>query len=565
MNAKKFSLNVIAGLMAAAMALTEAHAAPKIKWDVVVNNGDAVPDTEKTFNSYNQPSVNRKGLVVIRARSRGPQRVSGIYTRNMKHPNKSPISKVIALNSPVPQPNNNGATFNETPSFPRIDRSSDSFAFRGNHQPVWTYTPDGGDETKVGTTGIYVKPKKELITGVGKLGVVPDFSYFAVPGESEALLFDVFPGAPSPVKSRVAFKGNHTVPTADPNVFISKTGVYFRDTRNDLKPAAKKPPLPVIRIASTDTVIPNGDGVTRFGSTAPPSAAGKYMIFAGFDVEEAPTMGGLYRARMEDNAALETLVGIGDPVPGETGAFNFMSEGVSFNGRYMAFWGAWGIETKTVILVCPDEGNADRVAYCKDNDDNKAVVVPINQGFFVHDTKKGRTMMIARTGRDGFEDFVYWNYSGHVPGTSGHDDDGGDESDDSEPPRWRSASFVAVDRVRTRFRAMFKATKAIAEGETEAVQGIYLAEGPVQDLDAHYTVVDTGTRGALLDPDVEVLDAFSTAGPLIVSAVGIERDGLRGKWLVLNASMANSDASVSWAGVYAGKLPRKRLIPTPDL
>jgi hypothetical protein len=48
-------------------------------WSTVVNNGDLMPTDActadptncRTFNSYNQPSVNVNGLVVIRARSRG--------------------------------------------------------------------------------------------------------------------------------------------------------------------------------------------------------------------------------------------------------------------------------------------------------------------------------------------------------------------------------------------------------------------------------------------------------------------------------------------------------------
>jgi hypothetical protein len=49
----------------------------------------------------------------------------------------------------------------------------------------------------------------------------------------------------------------------------------------------------------------------------------------------------------------------------------------------------------------------------------------------------------------------------------------------------------------------------------------------------------------------------SDTDPLIVTAVGIERDGLRANWLAFNSSMANADASVSWAGVYVSKLPNK--------
>ncbi len=72
-----------AGLLAAATVPCGAPAdgAPKVAsaWTTVVNHGDLVPGSVKTFNSYNPPSVNAAGEVVFRARSRGPDRVAGIY------------------------------------------------------------------------------------------------------------------------------------------------------------------------------------------------------------------------------------------------------------------------------------------------------------------------------------------------------------------------------------------------------------------------------------------------------------------------------------------------------
>jgi hypothetical protein len=61
-------------------ALPESYA-----WQKVVNNFNLVPDTDsKPFNSYNQPSVNASGLIVFRARSKGPEVMSGIYQKDMK-------------------------------------------------------------------------------------------------------------------------------------------------------------------------------------------------------------------------------------------------------------------------------------------------------------------------------------------------------------------------------------------------------------------------------------------------------------------------------------------------
>ena len=141
------------------MAATAA-AAPKPKstfdWATVVNNNDLMPEApnNRTFNSYNQPSVNVDGLVVIRARSRGGDAggggggggggsgggggpTHGIYTRDMAVP--GPIVRILDRTTEVPQPNNLGTTFVETPSFPRIDMDSNTIATRGNHQPVWRY------------------------------------------------------------------------------------------------------------------------------------------------------------------------------------------------------------------------------------------------------------------------------------------------------------------------------------------------------------------------------------------------------------------------------------------
>ena len=63
-------------LLAAALCVAvTAPAAAKEKtlaWTTVVNNNDLMPPLYvRNFNSYNQPSVNARGIVVMRARSRG--------------------------------------------------------------------------------------------------------------------------------------------------------------------------------------------------------------------------------------------------------------------------------------------------------------------------------------------------------------------------------------------------------------------------------------------------------------------------------------------------------------
>ena len=74
---------------------------------------------------------------------------------------------------------------------------SDTIATRGNHQPVWTYTPLDSDETRAGTTGIYTNPFRELITGASKLGNVSEFSFFEVPSPNSPAPFSkCSPGRP---------------------------------------------------------------------------------------------------------------------------------------------------------------------------------------------------------------------------------------------------------------------------------------------------------------------------------------------------------------------------------
>ncbi len=43
----------------------------QVLWKKIVNNADVMPGTAANFNSYNQPSINSKGVVVFRARSKG--------------------------------------------------------------------------------------------------------------------------------------------------------------------------------------------------------------------------------------------------------------------------------------------------------------------------------------------------------------------------------------------------------------------------------------------------------------------------------------------------------------
>lgn len=553
---------------------TTAAAKPEFDWATVVNNNDKIPPLyERNFNSYNQPSVNLYGLVVMRARSKGGGQPAthGIYTRDMSM-DDSAIIRILDRTVEVPQPNNLGTTFIETPSFPRIDIGSDTIATRGNHQPVLQYIPEGEtEETKAGTTGIYTNPFGPLITGAAKLGTVPGFEFFQVP-ELSGTTFEVYPGSPSVAEGNtIVFKGNFTAPDAS-----AKTGIYYRELYNAQAGGISS----VVMIAnSVVTMIPSSD--TIFGSTAPPSAAGQEVVFAGFDNEDEPTLGGIYLAPLQPEPQLTTLVSIGESVPSESldNTFNRIGEGVAFDGRHVGFWGAWGEEINTVRLYCPTEGNKDRIAYC-----NKALVcegsdqtqpigdensicddesdplfgnscyqkktVPVSQGIFVHDINTHRTQVVAKTGEP-FDEFLYWNYSGKTPCTGSGDSDGG-EDEDGESVRWRSSAFIAVSGRGAAFKATFKArTGELVDGvHVDAVDGIYLKSGPGKSQTV--TVLDTTMDGQILDPDAP---QFSN-----ITELGLEREGLRGNWLVISAKMGIEDGEEEddMAGIYVTELPQRR-------
>lgn len=534
-------------------------------WYTVVNNGDYMPTDQcdpalptqscRTFNSYNQPSVNAAGLVVMRARSRGGQGLGqpahGVYTRDMAA--EGPVTRILDRTTLVPQPNNRDTVFTEPPSFPRIDIGSPTLATRGNHQPVWKVLNDNGEIVEqMGTSGIYTNPFGDLITGASKLGGVVDFSFFEVP-ELPGTSFDVFPGAPAVTDGNIiVFKGNYT------DNLIGRTGVYFRELTDapvfdpdgmPLTPAGGTHPV-VLIANSHDTLIPGT--ATVFGSTSPPSAANRMAVFAGFDNEDHPALGGIYLASLTGTQpALTTLVRIGGKVPGENQAarFNKLSEGLSFDGRFVAFWGAWGSEVKTLVLQCPAEGNAERIAFCLEQYPiGHTVQVPLHQGIFVHDIRTRQTRVVAKAPND-FDDFLYWNFSGRVPGSGEGEGEEGD--DDGELARWRSSAFVAVSGMvdgslaDATFHAAFKARigEVVASAYANPVDGIYLGKGPGNIKIT--SLIVSGTDGMLLDPEAYDSD---TGAALPVTELGIERDGFRGNALVVNASMGSEESG--WAGVY---------------
>ncbi|MBK8066307.1 MAG: hypothetical protein IPK27_01375 [Rhodanobacteraceae bacterium] len=294
--------------------------AQQLNWTVGVNNADIAPGgvAGATFKSYNQPAINNAGLLVFRARSSvgSAQQVDGIYQRNLFP--AGPVVKLLTRGDAVSDPNNtlyNGvpAGYLEFPSTPRIDATSNLIATRGQHEPVWTYLL-GTTETRIGTSGIYVFPNGVPVTGASLLGsaVEPDqftlsFPWSSVPGALLGQRFDQFPGSPAIADGRyIVYKGNYT----DLGDGLGRTGIYFRDV------VATSPVPYTGLIASSNTVIPNqpAGGTTKFGSTAPPSAANGFVYFTGLDIEEAPTLGGIYRAPIASTPPLQVIASIGGQV-----------------------------------------------------------------------------------------------------------------------------------------------------------------------------------------------------------------------------------------------------------
>lgn len=205
-------------------------------WTTVVNSNDLVPEIvppDRTFNSFNPPSVSAKGMVVFRGRSTGHSKgpVSGIFKREFEQ--GSQIVKVVARSAPnetsstlVPDPNNMEAVYIEFPSFPRISINTNVIATRGMHKPVWEWTAANGvEKERSGTTGVYVELElddgsRKLVTGASRLGSVNnDFAnVYDVPyaNKTHGGVFDVFPGAPSITDNNVvAFKGNFDEKTGE--------------------------------------------------------------------------------------------------------------------------------------------------------------------------------------------------------------------------------------------------------------------------------------------------------------------------------------------------------------
>ncbi len=537
-------------------------------WKTLSNNKTLIPDSASVaFFSYNQPSVNTAGMVVFRGRARdsaggteggstGGTGGTGGMTRGVfaldACASRPTMYTVADTNFLVPDPNNTGAQFTEFPSIPRIDIDSAVIATRGQSTPAWTLA----DGTKLGTSGVYATMPKTLGTAVNLLGGVAEFSYMQVPGATTpGTRFDQFPGSPSVTQGHyVVFKGNYTDGTT------SRTGVYYRDLN-----VAN---APVQRIADSTSLIPGT--TTPFGSTAPPSAAGGKVVFVGLDNEDAPTAGGLYLANVAPDPVLSPLVTIGNtqvpdstgtPLPPMAGAstsptFSQIGEGLSYDGRYVSFWGAWDtqdpLQMRTVARNCPTDGNKDLIKACNDQYPGGVANLPepVNQGIFVYDTTTGKLWMAARAGAtEQFQDLLFWTFSG-APATTGSSGSSGPT--DAEPPRWRASAFTAMDGARG---VLFKGVLTPPAGGTGPSSGIYGSVLSGSGMGSVFKLVAVGD-------DMSSIDPAAPAGST-VSAVSMEREALRGGWLAISVSSLNP-AQESWAGVYATYFPGAWHVQQPD-
>ena len=338
------------------------------------------------------------------------------------------------------------------------------------------------------------------MTGMSGLGNVtnttypanPDLSHFQVPNTAPGTKFDQFPGAPSPTGGdTVVFKGNWTEGTA------GRTGVYFRDVN------AKGGASPVQLIADSKTDIPGFAGTT-FGSTAPPSAAGDRVVFLGLDNEAAPTKAASTWPRSTiprlptKPVSLNTIVSIGQAVVNKVDAFfTRLGEALSFNGQQVAYWGAWGskdaggnlvTQTRAVTVSCDSIENKKTNAFCHTQDNGTTpgsgtagdglytFDVPVDQGFFITDVNSLETRLVAETGSE-YLDFVYWNFSGKVPG--------------------RRMRKMASPRVGARLHSLLPmdGTQHSRVASPDGDTGLYLSYG--NELS---TIAELGMDGSLLDP-----------------------------------------------------------------
>lgn len=523
-----------------------------LAWMPIVNNTSVLPGTTTPFASFSGVSINAAGMAAFRGTSilttsgsGETSSTSGIYTVDLA--NAGATTKLVDITTFVPQPtntlyNNAGPKFGTFPSTPYIDASSSFVGFTATH-PAIVYLPAGG---RGGDKGLYGNPGGTLVTGVAAItsaleadGSTTDYSYFQVPDMPAGTAFGAFPIAPAAVGGNtLVFKGDYLDGT------IAGTGIYYRTIGGTSA---------VGLIASThSTLMP--DNTVRFAYIGAPTAVGTSTVFVGYNRRTAPTAGGIYLASQISNApALTPLVTIGTPVPGqaETDLFTQFGDNVSFDGRNVAFWGAWGTETTTKHLTCTDNADPSLSAYCLTVFPNGYdAEVPLHQGLFVYDTTQKTLTAIAATG-GGFADFAYYMFAGIPPevpeGTTGGGNGGGGGETEVTVPL-ESPAFVLGPNVAIVSGNAQGTYQLVFKANTGGVDGLYMVSGPT--LSAIQMVLDTTMPGLTVDPGV--------ADTSIIRKIDLERFGMNGTRLGIGSTMTttNADGTTSMtSGLYAATLP----------
>ncbi len=518
------------------------HDKAALAWQTLANGVSTLPGTTTAFGVFGSPSINASGMAVFRGQSvlstsegsGESSTTTGIYTADLA--NNGKLAKVVDIATIVPDPNtlkygNTYAKFGGFPSFPNIDQASSFVGFNATHPPVISLPSNG----KAGSAGIYSNPAGALDTGVGLFvaDATTTYPYFQNP-ELPGTAFGAFPNSPAVVNGNtLVFKGDFLNGTA------VAMGVYSRDV------VAAEGTSPVALIASTySTKVPGK--TMKFGYLAAPSAVGSTVVFVGYDRKDAPTAGGIYSTPISA-PTFTTLVAIGTPVPGEdtTVTFNRFGDAVSFDGRFVGFWGAWGTETTNVHVTCPTDDAAVQ-AYCLTIFPNGYdATVPVHQGMFVYDTANSTLAVVAKTGSE-FSDFTYWPFVGTLPEegaptTTGGSSGGGDEPVEVplEPPAFvLSPAIAVVGQSGGNYQAAFKA-------KSGPVDGIYMRSGP-GDAIPIVTALDSTMAGAAVD------NAASASAQ--IQKFDLERSGMNGNWLAIGVNVQDGGKQSTSTGLYAADL-----------
>ena len=203
------------------------------------------------------------------------------------------------------------------------------------------------------------------------------------------------------------------------------------------------------------------------------SAYGYHILGLGLDLPPCidfythQKCGGLYKAKLDGKnfPKLEPLVTHETIVPGVAGNHKFarFGEGLSYDGKAVAFWASWGDEVYEFDQCCPDHGNKDRMDFCNGLDplsiDGTAepigcwyqkLSIPQHQGIFVYRDGDLHLVKEAHIDADGIGSyFLQWNYSGKPPSAGGGSDGGHDgrmldEDSDAAGKRYAVISIKSI-------------------------------------------------------------------------------------------------------------------------